>query len=589
MKNTKKIIMAVLALALVGGAVFMPSTVGFVDTSVVVNAASTYTFENGVLTITGTGKMTDIYDSDIRNNTKEIIVNEGITSLSDSLAYNYQALEKVTLPHGITKIPDGVFMNLSKLKEVVLPDNLETIGFSVFYKCPLLESIELPSSLKNITGGSFKNAGLKEVTIPANVQMLDGGTFTNCTSLESITFEGLPSINTDFSGSNALKEVRFTSQTPLAFTNNQYRLLNNLSANVTVYIPVGSTYNGTPITKENASTVFRNAQVKFIDIRASDVSYNADPAYMVTIPAGVELNNTDVDANITAENVLLENDKHIVVKLTGAANTVNDDNFTVATAEGASTTYQIKKDGETLRINDDAARFVYDGTTKTFTQDLTFTAPGAVEYAGTYRDTLTFTVSVETPVHVTSVSLDKTTLDIDSGSTATLTATVNPDNATFSKVTWTSSDESVVTVDKNGLVTTVSIGKATITATAEGKSASCTVRSLPTDRKTYTKDSPEIAGGVILNFGDVINTEGTSQQINVTSQTILSNDTSSAYWYAGEKIYYVNKFWFEDGRLYVNRSGVAPDYWMNPASGKTFKVSYNSEDNYWYVDQVDIP
>ena len=566
MKNTKKIIMAVLALALVGGAVFMPSTVGFVDTSVVVNAASTYTFENNVLTVSGTGTMSKIFDSNISNNAKEIIVNEGITSLSYSFPYYYTSLEKVTLPNGLERINSGSFVN-----------------------CPLLETIELPSSLKYIYAGTFQNVGLKEVTIPANVQMLDGGTFTNCTSLESITFEGLPSINTDFSGSNALKEVRFTSQTPLAFTNNQYRLLNNLSANVTVYIPVGSTYNGTPITKENASTVFRNAQVKFIDIRASDVSYNADPAYMVTIPAGVELNNTDVDANITAENVLLENDKHIVVKLTGAANTVNDDNFTVATAEGASTTYQIKKDGETLRINDDAARFVYDGTTKTFTQDLTFTAPGAVEYAGTYRDTLTFTVSVETPVHVTSVSLDKTTLDIDSGSTATLTATVNPDNATFSKVTWTSSDESVVTVDKNGLVTTVSIGKATITATAEGKSASCTVRSLPTDRKTYTKDSPEIAGGVILNFGDVINTEGTSQQINVTSQTILSNDTSSAYWYAGEKIYYVNKFWFEDGRLYVNRSGVAPDYWMNPASGKTFKVSYNSEDNYWYVDQVDIP
>ena len=61
------------------------------------------------------------------------------------------------------------------------------------------------------------------------------------------------------------------------------------------------------------------------------------------------------------------------------------------------------------------------------------------------------------------------------GETVELTATVKPDTATEDKtVTWTSSDEKVATV-KDGIVTAVSEGKATITATAGTKSASCEI------------------------------------------------------------------------------------------------------------------
>ena len=42
-------------------------------------------------------------------------------------------------------------------------------------------------------------------------------------------------------------------------------------------------------------------------------------------------------------------------------------------------------------------------------------------------------------------------------------------------VTWTSSDTTIASVNKNGVITAVSEGKATITATVNGKSASCIV------------------------------------------------------------------------------------------------------------------
>ena len=81
----------------------------------------------------------------------------------------------------------------------------------------------------------------------------------------------------------------------------------------------------------------------------------------------------------------------------------------------------------------------------------------------------------EKTVDVTLVKLSQTKLNlVAGGETATLTATVNPDNATDKTVTWTSDNEAVATV-KDGVVTPVAEGKATITAKAGNKTATCTV------------------------------------------------------------------------------------------------------------------
>ena len=77
-------------------------------------------------------------------------------------------------------------------------------------------------------------------------------------------------------------------------------------------------------------------------------------------------------------------------------------------------------------------------------------------------------------IAVQSVTLNSTSLALAVGESGTLTASVNPSNATDKTVTWNSSNTSVATVS-GGRVTAVKAGTATITATAGGKSASCTV------------------------------------------------------------------------------------------------------------------
>lgn len=79
-----------------------------------------------------------------------------------------------------------------------------------------------------------------------------------------------------------------------------------------------------------------------------------------------------------------------------------------------------------------------------------------------------------TIVMVTSVSINKTTLELTVGDSETLIATIYPSDATIKKVSWSSSNNSVAVVYDSGIVFAIAAGNATLTVTAEGgKTATC--------------------------------------------------------------------------------------------------------------------
>lgn len=82
-----------------------------------------------------------------------------------------------------------------------------------------------------------------------------------------------------------------------------------------------------------------------------------------------------------------------------------------------------------------------------------------------------------TDVAVTGVSLNITSKALAVGESFALQAKVTPNNATMKTVSWSSSDETVATVDADGVVTALKIGTCKITvATDDGnKTASCVV------------------------------------------------------------------------------------------------------------------
>ena len=92
-------------------------------------------------------------------------------------------------------------------------------------------------------------------------------------------------------------------------------------------------------------------------------------------------------------------------------------------------------------------------------------------------------------IPVTNLELNKDSLTLQEKGSDTLTAAVEPADATNQDVTWESSDTSIATVNASGKVTAISVGSATITATAadgSGKSASCSV-TVTHGNMAYTK------------------------------------------------------------------------------------------------------
>ncbi len=138
------------------------------------------------------------------------------------------------------------------------------------------------------------------------------------------------------------------------------------------------------------------------------------------------------------------------------------------TPANSGVSYSVSGSGDTVTLS--------NSTNNEVCVTLNATA-SAVISGGTYSKggSLFVTVPAQAKV-VTDITLDKAFVTIATGNSTTLIATVTPSDAPDAKtVTWTSSDTTVATVDSNGKVTAVKEGSATITATAGGKFATCTV------------------------------------------------------------------------------------------------------------------
>ena len=127
---------------------------------------------------------------------------------------------------------------------------------------------------------------------------------------------------------------------------------------------------------------------------STKVSFNVDPTYTVTIPATVELNKVEKEGVVTYENdytitaeagVRLKFDEEIVVYIAS--------DFTMETDEWAWLNYEIyDAAGDKVENNGAIAWFETDKNAQSTTIHIAANDP---DYAGEYKDTVTFTVSVE--------------------------------------------------------------------------------------------------------------------------------------------------------------------------------------------------
>lgn len=131
----------------------------------------------------------------------------------------------------------------------------------------------------------------------------------------------------------------------------------------------------------------------------------------------------------------------------------------------------------------------------------------ALAYAGKSGKTpLSFKTTAQA---VTGVSLDKTELSLETGKTATLKATVAPNDATNKGLNWASDNEKVATVDSKGVVTAVAPGTANIkVGTKDGNKSAQT--------KVTVKDPAVAVTGVKLDKTELSVEEGATAQLRAT-------------------------------------------------------------------------
>ena len=126
------------------------------------------------------------------------------------------------------------------------------------------------------------------------------------------------------------------------------------------------------------------------------------------------------------------------------------------------------------------------------------------------------------------VKLNESSVTLPIGGTVQLTATVTPEDAEDKEVTWSSSDESIATVSKEGLVTSVSEGKAVITVkTADGGyTAKCNV-----EVKVYHPESVKLnKSSIDIPLGETTQLTATIAPDNAENKNVTwsSSDESVA-------------------------------------------------------------
>ena len=117
----------------------------------------TWDLTDGVLTISGTGDMTNWYFDLVytpweaqRSSITSVVISDGVTSIGNSAFYYCSGLTSIEIPNSVTSIGDNAFYGCSGLTSIEIPNSVTSIGVDAFYGCTGLKSLKLSKNwIKN--------------------------------------------------------------------------------------------------------------------------------------------------------------------------------------------------------------------------------------------------------------------------------------------------------------------------------------------------------------------------------------------------------------------------------------------------------
>ncbi len=169
-------------------------------------------YDSGVLSISGTGDMTDYHAGDEAppapiddeepettapwfdahgDEIRSVVIGQGVTGIGNCAFSLCAKLQSVTIPSSVRRIGKYAFSECDLLSDVTLPAGLTEIGNGAFSSCYSLSEIAIPELITEIKPAVFSCcSGLLRVTIPASVSKIGEYAFDLCGALSDVYFGG---------------------------------------------------------------------------------------------------------------------------------------------------------------------------------------------------------------------------------------------------------------------------------------------------------------------------------------------------------------------------------------------------------------
>ncbi|MCL2023675.1 MAG: leucine-rich repeat protein [Oscillospiraceae bacterium] len=384
----------------------------------------------------------------------KISIPNSVTSIGIGAFAGQTNLKEVTLPKGLRRISDALFMHCDSLKTLTLPTSAYVIGSYAFYNCQALTSVKLPKSLDWISDSAFMNTGLKSITFPENLQIIGCFAFTN-TALSSVKIPADVLIDIGaFSQIVNLKSITVSNKDPnyisldgILYTKNKKRL---------IQYPVG---------KKDTSFKLPSSVTEIDDFAfALPSEYYTGKLTKVTLPAGLTKIGKSAFANQPLKSLTLPD------KL----KTIGEKAF-----EGTRLkTVKIPKSVTSMAIrtfsSENKLNITFAGNSPKFTdssklgdyyhriQCSSFNSKNTFYYKKSAKGFKLDSRVFKSYILTTSISANPKSLTLNKGKKKSIAVKLS--SKADPNLTWTTSNKSIATVSKSGVVTAKKKGTAKITA-----------------------------------------------------------------------------------------------------------------------------